>query len=191
MPLVGESRFDPHAWNPRLETPRLTLEPLTKEHAKVLQAALSDPRIYQFIPQEPSVSLERLSERYARLETRSSEDGAEAWLNWAIQYPSAYLGLIEASVQLEFGTASIAYLLSPAYWGQGFALESVKALLNHLERQGVVEVSAWVDTRNAASMKLLERLGFVRGEFFPAADHFKGHSSDEWVYTLELPGFSS
>ena len=193
MGLIGEYGLDPRAWNPLLETPRLTLEPLIAEHASVLLAALSDPRIYRFIPQEPPTDfdLERLHQRYAKLETRSSQDNGEAWLNWAIKYEFVYLGRVEASVQLESKTASIAYLLSPDYWGQGFALETVKTILNHLERRGVVEVQAWVDSRNAASMKLLERLDFVRHEFLPAADHFKGHSSDEWVYTLELQGFSS
>lgn len=194
MKLADEFPLNPQAWNPLLQTSRLALEPLRSEHAAMLLATLSDPRVYQFIPQEPPTDfdsgLERLRERYVKLETRSSEDGTEAWLNWAIKYESAYLGRVEASVQLESRTSSIAYLLSPDYWGQGFALETVKALLNHLEQQGVIEVRAWVDSRNVASMKLLERLGFVQGEFLPAADYFKGHSSDEWVYKLELQGFS-
>ena len=157
----------------------------------MLLSALSDPHIYRFIPQEPPVSLEQLQKRYAKLETRSSEDGTEAWLNWVIKQENTCLGRIEASVQLKSKTSSIAYLLSPDYWGQGFALEAVRALLNHLEQQGIIEVSAWVDSRNLASLKLLERLNFVKHEFLPAADHFKGGVSDEWVYRLNLPGSSA
>ncbi len=191
MEFPEASPFKPPAWNPPLETPRLTLEPLSSEHAPLLLVALSDPQIYQFIPQEPPLDLDKLRERYRKLETRSSEDGTKAWLNWAIRYELTYLGRVEASVQLESRISSIAYLLSPEFWGRRFALEAVKAVVNHLEQRGVREVKAWVDSRNAASMKLLERLGFVQHEWLPAADHFKGHSSDEWVYKLELPGPSS
>jgi [ribosomal protein S5]-alanine N-acetyltransferase len=190
MQGVKEFSLNPEAWNPLLETSRLTLEPLTTVHAQMLMTALSDPHIYRFIPQEPPTDLEWLRECYLKLETRSSDDGTEAWLNWAIKQELVCLGRVEASVQLEPRTASIAYLLSPDYWGQGFALETVRALLSHLEQQGIIEVKAWVDSRNVASMKLLERLGFVQNEFLPAADHFKGEVSDEWVYKLDVLEFS-
>jgi hypothetical protein len=59
----------------------------------------------------------------------------------------------------------------------------------------VTEIIAEVDTRNAASYKLLERLSFERVMMKEQADFFKGRYSDEYVYRLTCqpsirPGYS-
>ena len=46
-------------------------------------------------------------------------------------------------------------------------------------------VSALVDTRNEASWRLLEALGFKRNGTIKNADHFKGKPSDECVYEIK------
>jgi len=46
----------------------------------------------------------------------------------------------------------------------------------------VYSARAYVDTRNKASIRLLERLGFERVDATKDADFFKGESSDEYVY---------
>jgi RimJ/RimL family protein N-acetyltransferase len=48
----------------------------------------------------------------------------------------------------------------------------------------VARILAEVDTRNLASMRLLDRLGFERGALKKDADSFKGSSSDEYTYVL-------
>lgn len=52
------------------------------------------------------------------------------------------------------------------------------------EDRGVDEITAEVDTRNLASIRLLERLGFRRGALREAADVLKGSTSDERSYHL-------
>jgi ribosomal-protein-alanine N-acetyltransferase len=84
-----------------LETNRLLLEPLSGEHAVHMFAALSDPRIYTFIPQDAPRSLLELQNRYRQLEGRQSPAGDELWLNWAIQIRDCgrYIGLVEATIR--------------------------------------------------------------------------------------------
>jgi len=50
----------------------------------------------------------------------------------------------------------------------------------------VREVRALLDTRNDASSRLLERLGFQRVQLIKNADDFKGAPSDEYEYLREL-----
>jgi len=57
-------------------------------------------------------------------------------------------------------TAWIGYTLHPAYTGQGYATEAVQGLLAYLRRAGNPRVFAGVIPENAASIRLLERLGF-------------------------------
>lgn len=170
-----------------LQTERLLLEPLHEHHAQHLFPLLVDPRIYTFIPQDPPASLPELQLRYKQLQIRSSPDGAEVWLNWAIYLKTQqqYAGLVQATI----GATKIAYLayeLNPKFWGLGYASEACRQVIKMLFTEHQVrEIIAEVDTRNVASTKLLERLLFERVKTNERADFFKGTWSDEYVYVLK------
>ncbi len=128
-PANGGMRF--------VETGRLTLEPQTEAHAEAMFVVLSDPAIYEH-ENEPPASLEWLRTRFAKLESRTSADGGDQWLNWVIRLPTDDLiGYVQATVHPD-GRAAIAYELASAYWGRGLAHEAVGAMMNELvERYGV------------------------------------------------------
>ena len=63
---------------------RIRLEPLVLDHALEMFVVLSDPAIYEF-ENDPPRSLEWLRYRYSLLEKRTSPDGREKWLNWAVR----------------------------------------------------------------------------------------------------------
>jgi len=171
----------------RLETPRLLLEPILPAHAPMLNESLQDEELYRFIPQDPPPSLEALTDRYDFLSARRSPDGHEAWLNWAVRDKRSgdYVGTLEATVE-EDPLAFIAYMVFVPYQRRGFAAEACGRLLEHLVddyRVGVV--AAEIDTRNTASIALVESLGFERVGFQKDADHFKGSTSDEYRYEIK------
>ena len=106
---------------------------------------LSDPAIYQYENAAPS-SLDWLRERYQRLETRSSADGREQWLNWVVRMrEGAAIGFVQATIDSDH-RAGVAYEFSSKYWGRGYAGEAVGAILK---------------AENWRSARLLRRLGFV------------------------------
>jgi RimJ/RimL family protein N-acetyltransferase len=176
-----------------LETDRLILEPLRRRHARRLFPALSDARIYTFIPQDPPTSLLALENRCQQLENRKSPAGDEAWLNWAIRLkqPDKYIGTVQATVR-QAHSSLLAYELSTGFWGRGYATESCARVIESLFADyDVVEIIAEVDTRNAASCKLLERLSFERVGMRLSADFFKGERSDEYTYRLSRQGWNN
>jgi ribosomal-protein-alanine N-acetyltransferase len=170
-----------------LETPRLLLEPLSPAHAPGLYEHLhDDERLYRFIPQDPPTSPRALEDRYRLLSSRRSPDGQEAWLNWAVRERSsgAYAGTLETTVSKN-STATIAYTVFVPYQRRGIAAEACGRLLEHLfEGYRVGVVAAEIDTRNVASVALVESLGFRRVAFEKDVDHFKGSSSDEYRYEI-------
>jgi [ribosomal protein S5]-alanine N-acetyltransferase len=169
-----------------LTTERLVLEPLQQGHASLLFPLFQDRRIYLYTPQEPPVSLEALTQRYQLLQGRLSPAQDEAWLNWAVRLAasSTYVGCVQATV-LGNGTASLAYEFFPAFWGNGYASEACRCVLHRLWIEyRLTTVEAEVDTRNTASIQLLERLGFERVGYGAAADFFKGSASDEYTHRL-------
>jgi len=169
-----------------LETERLRLEPLRVSHAPEMFTILSDTRLYQFIPHNPPPNLASLEERFQRLETRMSPNGDEIWLNWIVrsQADVQCLGRVEVTIRQD-SSAYFAYEIGVNYWGQGYGTEACRRIIKALfEDYNVIRIMAEVDTRNIASIKLLERLGFQRGALREKADFFKGSSSDEFTYTL-------
>lgn len=166
-----------------LETLRLSLEPLVASHAAAIYAQMLDERLYQFIPQSPPKSLQALESRYRVLSSRLSPDGQEAWLNWVVRLRDGnYIGTLEATVYANC-TAAIAYMIFPLFWQQGYAKEGCTRLLNHLFKDyGISVVSAEIDTRNIASISLVETLGFKHMSTHTNANFFKGAVSHEYRY---------
>jgi ribosomal-protein-alanine N-acetyltransferase len=171
-----------------LQTARLTLEPILPDHADALFGPLQDARLYSFIPQEPPASLAALRERFARLAVGRSPDGTQVWLNWAARRidSGARVGTYQATVYPGH-TADIAYITFAGQQGQGFAREACVEVIRYLrEGYGVQTVGADIDARNQASIALIERLGFTRLRTTKNADFFKGASSDEYRYEMNL-----
>jgi RimJ/RimL family protein N-acetyltransferase len=148
--------------NPRLLGERVVLHPLGPEHADALFPILSDPQLWHYAPRPRSRTANEFRERFARLESRRSDDGLEHWLNWAVEKRDSgeTIGFVQATVEATRASASVAYIVGRAWWGHGLASDAVAAMLAHLERIGVREVSATVDSRNERSIRLIVRLGF-------------------------------
>ncbi len=166
--------------------PRLCLEPLVVAHATALYTALQDPALYTFIPQDPPLSLADLLVRYAALSMRRSPTGQEVWLNWVLRRRGTddYVGAVQATIH-EDRTTMLAYMIFPSFWGHGYAREGCARVLTHLrEAYDVSRVAAEIDTRNTASIQLIEVLGFNRVALTPHADFFKGAESDEYLFEL-------
>lgn len=139
----------------------LVLEPQVAAHADEMFAVLADPAIYAH-EGEPPASPERLSERFARLESRVSPDGRELWLNWVVRpRGGAAVGYVQATVY-GAGRADIAYVFASAHWGRGLALLAVQAMIDELiGHYAVQRLSAVLKRGNTRSRRLLERLGFA------------------------------
>jgi RimJ/RimL family protein N-acetyltransferase len=145
----------------RIATPRLTLEPQIAAHAPEMFALLQDPTIYRYENEAPS-SVDWLHERFRRLESRTSADGQEQWLNWVARLPGTGLvGFVQATLR-RCAPAAIAYVLGSRYWGRGYATEVVGGMLDELvEYYDVNRFSAVLKRDNVRSVRLLERLGFA------------------------------
>jgi len=172
--------------NPELRTDRLVLEPLLSEHAERVFGGFEDPRLYGFIPQDPPRAVDDLSARFRRLSLRRSPAGDALWLNWVLRRAAGddHIGLVEATVRSD-RTADLAYFIFVDFQRRGFAKEACARVIEHLSGElGVESISATIDTRNAASIALVQALGFRLERTVVGADAFKGSVSDEHVFVL-------
>lgn len=125
---------------------------------------LADVRIYEFIGGAPD-TLESLTARYERQVVGRSPDGSELWFNWIVRTADdlVAIGYVQAtarSEQAEFDTAELAWVVAPLLQGQGFATESVTAVLTWLRACGISRFVAHINPAHDASMRLARRLGF-------------------------------
>src|SRR5262249_29724767 len=59
----------------------------------------------------------------------------------------------------------IAYALLPRYWGRGLAVEATRAVMTWGVRWlGLTGLRASIDASNVASIRVLEKLGFVESK---------------------------
>ena len=80
------------------------------------------------------------------------------------------------------GEAQIAYYLARPYWGRGLATEAARAFVAYgFKELGLQRIEAGMNTQNAASIRVVEKLGFRRirsGE---------GGGSTWYLYELRNP----
>lgn len=85
----------------------------------------------------------------------------------------------------EHHEAMVWYLLRPDCWGQGFAAEAVAALVGFgFGSLGLHRIWADCDVRNAASCRLVERLGMKREGHLRENYWLKGEWCDTAVYAI-------
>lgn len=170
-----------------IRTERLILTPLKVDHAAAMFEGLLDADSYAFLPDIPLTDVAALATRYERLQRGRSPDGREIWLNWVIGFTDApaLCGYVQFTVQPYARRALVAYFVFAASRQRGIAHEAVAAALAEvIAHFPLAHVDAEIDTRNAASIALIERLGFVRQRLVRNADQFKGVVSDEVHYSI-------
>jgi len=85
----------------------------------------------------------------------------------------------------DYRSASLGYCYTDAAWGHGYATEAARALLRWaFDTLDLNRVQAETDTRNLASARVLEKLGFVREGTLREDCIVNGEVSDSWVYGL-------
>ena len=81
--------------------------------------------------------------------------------------------------------ADIGYELAPTQWGNGYATEAARALVDYgFEELRLDRISSWCIADNTASARVLERLGFRQEGRLRSNEYFKGRWWDTLVFAL-------
>jgi RimJ/RimL family protein N-acetyltransferase len=142
-------------------TRRLVIRGLRADDAENLHARRNDPDVARYqdwelpYPMEKAVSL--VSES---IELGGPTDG-EWWMAAVCLPDGLVIGDLVVNLTWQGRTAEVGYAFDRAFWGQGYATESLGALVDFLfDDIGVTRVEAMLDPANPASARLLERTGF-------------------------------
>jgi ribosomal-protein-alanine N-acetyltransferase len=107
--------------------------------------------------------------------------------NFAIANPSGVIGGIGAMLQTDIHrrSAEIGYWLGEEFWGRGIATAAVRAFVPFAMREfDLLRIYANVFVSNPASMRVLEKAGFVLEGTLRQAVFKNGHVIDESLYAI-------
>ena len=170
---------------PTLHTARLQLRPVTSADADALFALHSSAHVLRYWDAPPWSERAR-AERFITACRQMREEGSGARLAIDRVSDGAFIGWCGLTRwNPGHRSASLGYCLSDAAWGRGYATEAARALLQWaFDTLDLNRVQAETDTRNAASARVLEKLGFVREGTLREDCVVNGEVSDSWVYGL-------
>ena len=145
-----------------LQTKRLTLRTWSPDDADVGFRIWSDPEVMRYIGTgQPNASIEETRAWLARMIAHQELHGFGFWA--VVEKKTRQL---IGSCGLGYGRdgglpLEVGYTLARSHWGQGYATEAAGACLRYaFERLSLPEVTASVDSRNIASQRVLEKIGF-------------------------------
>lgn len=158
-----------------IETERLALRRFSAADGPALHAFLSDPEVVRFEPYPPLDAA--ACDREA-----ASRAGEDAFWAVCLRAGGELIGNLYLA-KAEFEARELGYVFGRAHWGHGYAAEAVRALLDAAFAEGTHRVFAQCNPENAASWRLLERLGMRREAHFLRNVYFTADPAPQWQDT--------
>ncbi|WP_019816194.1 GNAT family N-acetyltransferase [Saccharomonospora saliphila] len=146
---------------PTLTTERSTLEPLGERHTEPIVRMFADPEMSRYFPGDLTVR----QNAEAMVRRRLAYSGPPELGHWVFLRDGVVIGLghLRPSWELPGELPEIGWYLATEHGGAGLATEAGRALLHYgLNELGLDSVWALVHTENAPSLRLAQRLGFLR-----------------------------
>jgi ribosomal-protein-alanine N-acetyltransferase len=178
----------PPDWRPPiLTTPRLTLRPFVEADAEPLFTHASNPNATRFTLWEHHKSTaDTLAFVRDYAQQRYREGVAEPYaitLTPDLANPVGSCGCFWSSQPNK--VMELGYWLAEPFWGRGIAVEACRAVLNHAFREITPErIQARVIAGNAASVRVLEKLGFQYEGTLRRAILRRGKHEDMMIYAM-------
>ena len=169
----------------RFETARLALRPFRHSDAADLFAVYSDPEVFRYIPIGDWKHVDEAHQRIAR-DINMMGEGSYIRLAVERSEDARVIGeVLLFNFALENKRAELGYALARSAWGCGYVAEALPPLLRYgFGQMGLNRIEAIVDPRNAASGRVLERLGFTLEGVQRERYVVRGETKDGGLYSL-------
>jgi RimJ/RimL family protein N-acetyltransferase len=170
-----------------LETSRLTLRPFVAGDFEALHETRSNPEVVRYLYHEP-FSPDQTRDSLARKMAGTSWAKEGDWLGAAVVERAS--GHMVGDVGLQWvserdRTAEIGFIVDPRQQGKGYATEAARALVDWaFSSAGLHRVIGRLEARNAASARVLEKLGMRLEAHLVENEWVKGEWQSELVYAI-------
>ena len=143
----------------KIVTERLVLVPLGVDYLDSVNEYALDYENTKYMCHLPKRDSD---ETLAFLQDVESEwkKASPGYYEFAVLYDNEHIGSV--SVYFEEGVGELGWIIKREYWGNGYATEAAKGLVEYFSQQGCRRFIAHCDTENAASYRVMEKLGMTR-----------------------------
>jgi RimJ/RimL family protein N-acetyltransferase len=144
-----------------LRTNRTVIRPFSLDDVREAHPVFRDPEVGRFMVGGTDATVEETRDRIARYMAHQVHHG---FAKWAVRLREAeeYIGDAGIMTLPQTGEVELGYRLARQCWGRGLATEIAAAWLQHgLEDLELPCIIAFADPRNAASIRVLEKLGMT------------------------------
>ena len=153
------------------ETPRTILREMNMDDVDPFFEMDSDPEVHKYLGTRPAENRDQIIETIHYVRQQYIDNGIG---RWAIVEKSTnkFIGwtglkLVKDLINDQTDYYDLGYRLIRKYWGQGYATETAQASLRYgFDKLNLNEIIATVNCENAASKKVVEKLGFTLCETF-------------------------
>ena len=158
------------------QTARLRLRrPRMEDAPSIFSSYASDPDVALYLPWRPHKDVEETQTFLSHLLNAMESGGTHAWIVegredrrlmgfMSMGFQSAREGdFLSTDEERRYYKVGFAYHLARSEWGQGYATEAARALVDWaLSQPQVFRIWTLCDVENGASARVLEKLGLVR-----------------------------
>jgi RimJ/RimL family protein N-acetyltransferase len=170
-----------------ITTERLLLRPVLESDAAAMHAYKSREDVCRYLPHDV-LSLEQVIDRTRTLyaSTTLEDEGQSLTLAVIERASGALVGdVIMFWRSREHRGGEVGYAVNPPFHGRGYAVEATAAMLAlGFDGLGLHRIVGRLDARNAASARVLEKLGMRREAHLVSNEYLKGEWTDELGYAL-------
>jgi RimJ/RimL family protein N-acetyltransferase len=170
-----------------LETERLTLRPFVEDDIDAMHAMRSSPEVVLYLYEEP-FSPEQTRDLLIRKMAVSAWAREDDWFSVAVVERTS--GTMVGDLALHWvserdRTAEVGFVFDPRHQGKGFATEAAGAVVEWaFTTAGMHRVTGRTEARNAASARVLEKLGMRLEAHFVENEWVKNEWQSELVYSV-------
>ncbi len=149
-----------------LETDRLILRTWVDEDLESMFAINQDPKVMEYFPSLQN--LEMTKNFIDKVNTHFENHGYSLYASARKDTKEfiGFIGLLIADFESHFTPATeIGWRLSSNHWGQGFATEGAKAVLDYAFRElKIPEIVSFTAAGNSKSIKVMQKIGLQHNE---------------------------
>ena len=167
-------------------TQRLRLRlPELSDAAAIFHTYAADPEVTRYLIWQPHKAIEETNTFLKRAVDGWSTGNEFSWVI-ASKESGELIGM--AGLRVRDFKADLGYVLGRRFWGNGFATEAVTPIANWaLGQPDIYRVWAMCDVENAASARVLEKVGMKREGIMRRSQMHPGRSeqpSDSYCYAI-------
>ncbi|MFC7139535.1 GNAT family N-acetyltransferase [Halosimplex aquaticum] len=148
-----------------MEAETVSFHPVEEDDLEFLQTIINHPEVREGIASTRPINMDGEREWFESL----GDDGVQ----FLLRVDGERVGTISfREVNGEWGTAELAYFFHPDHWGNGYATQAVRRMVEYgFAERRFEKIWARVFAFNEASMRVLEKAGFehegtLRGQAF-------------------------